>query len=160
MNFINSIRAIWLRLHRFCRRRVRLFLYFIILIAVVGNAGTLISWGQWVWGSGEITALAVLRSFATYTIAIAATSFADCFLRRSESDNRTSLLLWFGLMCAAIGAGTVVLSVNSGNAARNAIYISAILAACIWFAANGRNPNLVEPTAYSTLGGENPLTEQ
>jgi hypothetical protein len=160
MNLTRLIRVVWLTLCRFCRRRVRLFLYFIILIVLVGNTGTLISWGQWIWGSGEITALAVLRSFATYTIAIAATSFADCFLRRSESDNRTSLLLWFGLMCAAIGAGILVLSVNSGNAARNSIYISAVLAACIWFAANSQNPNLVEPTAYSTLGGENPLTGQ
>jgi hypothetical protein len=159
MSAARYLRAAWLVLCRFFRRRVRLYLYFIISIVLVGNTGTLISLGRWVWGSGEITTLAVLRNFATYTIAIAATSFADCFLRRSESDNRTSLLLLFGLMFAAIGAGIVVLSVSSENATHNSILISAVLAACIWFTANDQNPNLVEPTAYSTLGGENPLAQ-
>ena len=155
-----GVPALWLIFWRFVRRRIRLGLYFVFLIAAVGNTGTLFSWGQWAWGAGDITSLSVLRNFATYTIAIAATSFADYFLRRSETDNRTTLLFLFGLMCVAIGAGIIVLCVNAADAVHTSIYVTSLLAAYIWFAANWQNTNLVEPSAYDTLGGKNPMSEQ
>jgi hypothetical protein len=96
------------RMSRWFRRRERLFLYFIFLIAIVGNLGTLVTLGQFVLG-GTGTYLAVLKSFATYTIAVAAISFADRLMQPPEdhADNRTLLLRWFGVAIISIGAGVL-----------------------------------------------------
>jgi hypothetical protein len=142
---------------RFFAARVRLLLYFFALICIIGNFGTLFSWGQWIFGKEHVTALDVLRNFGTYTIAIAVTSFADTMLRKADEDKRTWLLLLFIFMGISVIAGGVLLWVDSQPTLRSAAIVSATLAAWLWFCAHSRDPNLVDDTAYSALGKENPV---
>ena len=146
-------------LRKFIRRRIRLLLYFLILIMVVGNLGTIIGLAQWFWSKKGVTPIDVVRCLVTYAIAIAATSFADCFLHRDEEqeDNRTYLLIFFGILVGAVGSAVVVLFIDSPTAIRNWTIATCVLSAVLWFAANAQNPNLVRPDAYDALGGENPV---
>lgn len=137
--------------------RCRLFVYFFALICILGNFGTLFSFGQWIFGKEQVTGLDVLRNFGTYTIAIAVTSFADTMLRKTDEDNRTWLLLLFVLMGISVIAGGIMLWVDSPVTLRNSAIVSAVLAASLWFSAHSNDPNLVDATAYSTLGKENPV---
>ena len=144
---------------RFLSRRKRLFLYFLIFVAVFGNIGTLICFGQYLYGCTGITLVTVLRNFATYTIAIAVTAFADHLVKQTENDEdrRTNLLVLFGLVLCSVGTGALVLIIDKPPYINPAISVSAVVAAIIWFAVNGDHPNLVSADAYSTLGKENPM---
>ena len=153
------MRRFFTAVKRFFSRRKRLFLYFLIFVAVFGNIGTLICFGQYLYGCAGITMVTVLRNFATYTIAIAVTAFADHLVKETENndDRRTNLLVLFGLVLCSVGAGAVVLIIDKSQYLNPSITVSAVVAAIIWFAVNGDHPNLVRADAYSALGKENPM---
>lgn len=153
------IRLFIAAVRKFIRRRVRLFLYFLILIIVAGNLGTLIALAQWFWSKEGVTGIDVVRCLVTYAIAIAAISFADCFLHHDEEqdDNRTALLILFGILIGAVGSAVIVLFVDSPVPIRNWTIATCLLTGTLWFAANVHNPKLVQPDAYDALGGENPV---
>jgi hypothetical protein len=146
------------RMSRWCRRRENLFVYFFACILIAGNLGTLITLGQFLWG-GTATYLAVLKSLATYTIAIAATSFADRLVQQADSQekNRTELLRYFLLGLISVGAGVIVLYCDTVPVINYAIIASAASAALLWFIVNIDHPNLVKDDAFDALGGGNPM---
>jgi len=142
------------------RHRKRLFIYYVILIVVFGNVGTLFSLAQHLFDSHQtVRLLDVLRNFATYTIAIAVTSFADYMLKVANGryDARSTLLVLFGLAGTAALAGLFVLWSDALASVQKAMFISAILASWLWFIAKGDDPALVTTDAFDALGGKDPM---
>lgn len=142
------------------RHRKRLFIYYLVLIVVFGNLGTLISLAQHLFGNPQTVKLHdVLRNFATYTIAIAVTSLADYILKVANGryDARSIFLVLFGIAGTAALSGLFVLWSDALPYVQKAMFVSAILASWLWFIAKGDDPALVTSDAYDALGGENPM---
>lgn len=141
------------------RHRKRLFIYYLVLIVVLGNLGTLISLAQHLFGKPQtVQLLDVLRNFATYTIAIAVTSLADYVLKVANGryDARSIFLVLFGIAGIAALSGLFVLWSNALPDVQKAMWVSAIFASWLWFIAKGDDPALVADDAYDALGGVDP----
>ena len=136
-------------------RSARFFLYFFGIICFIGGLGAWIP-AYHLWrGLESATALNVYHHLATYTIVIAATAIADCLVRKKDSAGRTFLLFLFIVMAISIVlAMGVALTENEESYVKQASISSVLLAAWGWLSVHDSDPDLTDPDALSTLGGE------
>lgn len=132
----------------------RRLIYFFAFVLVLGNLGTLISFFQYLNSSPGMDGRTVARNFATYTIAIAITAFADYCLRK-EKDN-TVLLAFLVFAMFSAGAGCIILTVDTKWIIVLSCIVSGLLALALWLLISTSNPDHDDSTAISTLGGQIP----
>jgi hypothetical protein len=132
-------------------RRPRVLLFFVIIVLGVGGLGVWIPLGQHL-NDGAIFEIDVYRSFATYIIAIAITSFAEFLLRKDDEDNRTLTLFLLGMALVGTVPAIIILFNNSIQWAHICALISAIATLWLWFIALSGSEAFEEGDARVTLG--------
>ena len=134
-------------------KNVRLFLYFFIVICVLGALGTWVPAGQLWFGSESVSSLSVYRNLATYIISIAVTALADCLVR-SQDDNGTFRLFLLGITVFSVIAAVVVLVMNDQKHVWWLSVLGGLGAAYVWLYIHDSDSDLTPSDPYSALGGE------
>lgn len=137
------------------RRSPGLCVYFFGIICFIGGLGTLVPAFRIWLGSESVTILNVYHHLATYTIVIAATTIADCLVRKQDPDERTFRLFLFVMMAFSILLSVVVAFIeDKEHYIKWFSFLSVLLAAWGWLSVHDSDPNLTDPDPYSALGGE------
>jgi hypothetical protein len=131
--------------------RPRVLLFFVIVVLGVGGVGVWIPLGQHL-NDGKILEIDVYRSFATYIIAIAITSFAEFLLRSEGEDNGTLRLCLLGMALVGTVPAIIILCHDSISWAYFCSWISAIATLWLWFIALSGSPTFEEGDPRTTLG--------
>ena len=136
-------------------KNVRFFLYFLIVVCLLGALGTWVPAGQLLFGSESVSSLSVYRNLATYIISIAVTALADCLVRSQDDDNGTLRLFLLGLTVLAVGAAVVVLVRNDLDHVWWLSVLGAFGAAWVWLSVHDSDRDLMpSDNLLSALGGE------
>jgi uncharacterized membrane protein len=135
----------------------RFFLYFLLTVCFFGAAGAWIPAFQRWFGVVGVSPLTVRRNLATYVIAIAVTSLADCIVRRKNDDEGAFRLFVLALTTCAVVSAVIVLLVDNLNSVQQFSTWGTVFAGFAWLMVNDEHPDLTEADTYSAIGGKNPI---